>query len=110
MVLFDECEHQWDFEKSAEAWNWPHSSLLTCKSCFASITLEEKCTLEQTEIAAKAFQDQKESSEQQLQAQEKSLKIQEKNLRIAMWAMVISAISSFIALCIFLFGDKTLFL
>lgn len=49
------------------------------------ITLEEKCALEQT-IAL-----------------EQSLRIQEKNLKIAMWAMIISAISCFVAFCIFLF-------
>ena len=74
------------------------------------ITLEEKCTLEQIEIAKEWLQSQKESSIEQLKSQKESLKIQEKNLRIAMWAMIISAVSCVVALFIFLFGDKTLFI
>jgi hypothetical protein len=63
-----------------------------CENCNQCITLEEKCALEQTEIANRWLQEQKESSIEQLNTQEKSLKVQEDSLNVAKKAMIISAV------------------
>ncbi len=57
-----------------------------------SISMEEKCALEQTEALKKSLKIQEESSIEQLGAQKKSLKIQEDSLNVAKKAMIISAI------------------
>jgi hypothetical protein len=93
MVHFDECEHKWVFQTNAINNTMIWRTTFQCKNCNQCITLEEKCALEQTEIANKAFQEQKESSEEQLKTQEKSLKIQEDSLNTAKKAMIISAIA-----------------
>ena len=92
MVHFDECEHKWVFQTNATNNTMIWRTTFQCKNCNQCITLEEKCALEQN----KALQD--------------SALIQERNTRIAMWGVIISTASCLIALFVFLFGDKTLFL
>ncbi len=90
--LFDNCNHEWMFHANAENGFAKWSSFLRCKKCEQLITLQEKCALEQTEIANIALQDQKASSLEQLDAQKKSLKVQEDSLNVAKKAMIISAV------------------
>jgi len=88
---FNDCNHQWEFQKSAEGWFYPNPTFFSCWKCCETITLQEKCALEQNQ----SLQD--------------SALIQERNTRIAMWGVIISSVSCLIALFVFLFWDKTLF-
>ncbi len=94
MVHFDECEHKWKFHIDSSQSSWPAAgnTMFECINCKKVITLQEKCALEQN----KSLQE--------------SALIQERNTRIAMWWVIISTASCLVALFVFLFGEKTLFL
>lgn len=71
--LFDACKHQWTFQANAENNFAKGVSFFRCKECHQIITLQEKCSLEQTE------------------ALKESLKIQERNTFVTMISVVIAA-------------------
>jgi len=87
---FDKCTHDWIFQINASESSGPATgnTLFWCKNCKNSITLIEKCALDQAE------------------AQKKSLVIQERHTKIGMIANIIAAITLIIAFLTLLFGDK----
>lgn len=89
---FDTCKHEWRFHIDATEswWPWmkPWQSFFICDKCYHSITLQEKCFLDQAI------------------ANNKSLKIQERQTKTWMLANIISAIVLIIAFLTFLFWDK----